>query len=354
MWNRHIMRGWGEWLISSFTFLKNWSRVNLQCCINFCYIEKWFSYTLMHSFLKYSFPLCFNQGKVNTADLVYPLLLKRVDPERWREFFAERVDDWEEVGWNGWMCIQKLERQRDRGRGRRQGAWKAECRWGRMVVRDRRLAAVRWGGKPEKDASWGLWAWGCAPQGITLCDSLAEPSGKHVWLMLWSGRVFWWVWRNTKSCLKVGVKLPFAESFQNVLFTQVPPPSESALKEKQTTKCIWPGLMKPVLCSSRSRRWQVKLWVRVSICPTQEHSLNDEGTVLALFFPFVLLYDRTITCVWFEHLRVKHLQKFFLHNILLNKSQLLYLVLDWKIQTSNLFQSCKKSWLLWMYWIMAQ
>ena len=47
----------------------------------------------MHSFLKYSFPLCFNQGKVNTADLVYPLLLKRVDPERWREFFAERVDD---------------------------------------------------------------------------------------------------------------------------------------------------------------------------------------------------------------------------------------------------------------------
>ena len=40
------------------TFLKNWSIVDLQCCINFCCIVKWFSYTYiyMHTF-SYSFPL---------------------------------------------------------------------------------------------------------------------------------------------------------------------------------------------------------------------------------------------------------------------------------------------------------
>ena len=125
--------------------------------------------------------------------------------------------------------------------------------------------------------------------------------------MLWSGRVFWWMWRNTKSCLKVGVKLPLTESFQNVLLTQVPPLSKLALKVKQTTKCAWQ--VTSVLRSSRSRKWQVMGESLLPLHSRAQPDLRRDG--LGSDFLFVLLYDRIITCVWFEHLRIKHLLKNF-------------------------------------------
>ena len=43
-------------------FLKNWSIVNLQCCANLCCTAKWFSYTHIDIFKKYSFPLWLISG----------------------------------------------------------------------------------------------------------------------------------------------------------------------------------------------------------------------------------------------------------------------------------------------------
>ena len=33
-----------------FVFFLNWSIVDLQCCVNFCYTEKWFRYTYIYTF----------------------------------------------------------------------------------------------------------------------------------------------------------------------------------------------------------------------------------------------------------------------------------------------------------------
>ena len=50
----------------SFSFKKfYWSTVDLQCCVNFCCIAKWLSYTYIHIYIysfSYSFPFWFFTG----------------------------------------------------------------------------------------------------------------------------------------------------------------------------------------------------------------------------------------------------------------------------------------------------
>ena len=38
------------WFFLSFLIFKNRSIVDLQCCVNFCYTEKWFSYICIYTF----------------------------------------------------------------------------------------------------------------------------------------------------------------------------------------------------------------------------------------------------------------------------------------------------------------
>lgn len=204
------------------------------------------------------------------------------------------------------MCIQKLERQRNRGRGR--GSEGRILVGGRWWWEKGDPAAIRWAAKPEKDAEWGLSARSCALQAI---NSLWVPC-----------RTFW------KTCLTnalewegllVNVKkyqiLPqgWGEVATDREFPECSshsgPTTKLALKVKQTTKCTWQGLVTSVLCFSRSRRWQVMAESLLPLHSWAQPELRRDR--LGSDFPFVLLYDRIITCVWFEHLRIKHLLKNF-------------------------------------------
>ena len=49
LWLIKKIKHFSDYSISFFSFFKfYWNRVDLQCCDNFCYTTKWFSYTCIH------------------------------------------------------------------------------------------------------------------------------------------------------------------------------------------------------------------------------------------------------------------------------------------------------------------
>ena len=49
---------WAVWAVCIFFY---WSIVILQCCVNFCYTAKWFSYTYIHSFFIFFFIMVYHR-----------------------------------------------------------------------------------------------------------------------------------------------------------------------------------------------------------------------------------------------------------------------------------------------------